>query len=69
MIQKLQQSEGHFKVVTIVDRDLDVSNTIQAQVTLKRPRVGEFISGEDWLDRVLKERVLLNAQLSTSVDT
>ena len=50
--QTLRRSNGQFRVVTIVDCDPDVVSRIQAQVTLKRPRVGEFISGEDWLDRV-----------------
>lgn len=52
MIQTLRRSNGHFKVVTIVDDDPDVGNTIQAQVTLRRPRVGELISDGDWLNRV-----------------
>ena len=52
MIQTLRRSNAHFKVVTIVDHDPDVGDTIHAQVTLKRPHVGEFISGEDCLHRV-----------------
>ncbi len=52
MIQTLRRSNGHFEVVTIVDDDPDVGNTIQAQATLRRPRVGELISDGDWLDRV-----------------
>jgi len=55
MIQTLRRSNGQFRVVTIVDCDPDVVSRIQAQVTLKRPRVGEFISGEDWLDRVQED--------------
>jgi hypothetical protein len=52
MIKTLWRSNGQFKVVTIVDDDPDVGSAFQAYVTLKRPRVGEPVSSEDWLNRV-----------------
>jgi len=51
MIQALRRSSGQFKVVTIVDADPDVGSTIQTHFTLKRPRVGDLVSSEDWLNR------------------
>jgi len=51
MIKTLRRSNGQFKVVTISDDDPDVGSTIQTHVTLKRPRLGELVSSEDWLNR------------------
>lgn len=52
MIQTLRRSNGQFRVVTIVDNDQDCGSKIRHRATLKRPRSGEPISSQDWLNRV-----------------